>query len=95
MSSHRLPAWEPDRNYVYNDLNKPKEGFLLKNRKFFNFLKKLKKPEIYRGRFLEHNGAPHSIRNNHWTRRAPSRSHDIISGLTRHSYRTGLTTLQD
>ena len=42
MSSHRLPAWEPDRNYVYNDLNKPKEG-LFEGKLDFKTFKKVKK----------------------------------------------------
>ena len=42
MSSHRLPAWEPDRNYVYNDLNKPKEGLFERKPEFKDFLKSKK-----------------------------------------------------
>ena len=70
MSSHRLPIWAPENNYVYNDLNRAK-------------------PEIYRGRFLQHDGASYQInRSNNWTRKQqPQRSHDIISGTSRPSNR--------
>ena len=42
------------------------------------------KPNIYKGRYLQHDGSSHFINNNHWSRkssRTTSRTTDIITGL--------------
>lgn len=68
MSSHRLNSWQPENNYRFTDLNRPKPQVY--NARF-----------LYHDG--AHNGARYKSDHSHWHRRT-SRNFMLGSGLERH-----------